>query len=96
LSALFQRRSFALGHLSREFRRQSGDRHQLVGLQILLAIAILERNVGQTRSLNTKGQALLACHVIDDFEVQFSRLRFRSFGVIDLVADPRFASFLQL
>jgi hypothetical protein len=93
---LIERRSFAFGHFDRQFRGQSGDRHQLVGLQIFLAIAILELNFGQARSRDTQGQALMLYHVIGDFEVQLGGLRFGTFGVVHFVAGPRLARFLQL
>ena len=69
-ACLLERRGLAFGHFHRQVGRQSGDRDQFVRLQVFLAVTLLELNFGQTWSGYAQRQALVAHHVVDDFEMQ--------------------------
>ena len=84
----------ALRDFHGEVGGQSGDGHERVRLQIFLTLFLGESDGDDARRW-IQCDAFVADDVILNVEVQFGLSRRSGFGEIDLIAELRFAGFLQ-
>ena len=87
--------TLALCDIGSEIRGQTGNRHQSVGLKILLALLLGERRGDKFASASREGGTLATHDVIFNLKMQFGLSRTRSFRVIHLVVIFRIARFFQ-